>query len=54
MQIRETTTSKNTSSGHKNAFSGLCIHGKDGAKLIAGRLINPECDKCQQMQGGQR
>lgn len=31
---------------HKNAFSGKCIHGKDGAKIVHGRLTNKNCDRC--------
>lgn len=29
-----------------NPFLGKCIHGKDGAKFVGGRLTNPDCGHC--------
>jgi hypothetical protein len=32
--------------GHFNPFNGKCIHGKDGARFMEGKLLSPSCDAC--------
>ena len=35
------------SSVYQDNLLGRCIHGKDGAKMIRGFLVNLTCDQCE-------
>jgi hypothetical protein len=52
MQIKE--SSEQPKLPIKPVFGGKCIHGQDGARMVSGRLFNPNCKNCKRMEGAGR